>query len=1191
MPAANSPLNDEEKNLVTSFLEPLNKNPLASEDLNPMAKVLRKKLGQSEPIPFEEEEPSSQGEEAFDRGDDDIADDSSAPSSSFGEDEDLDEPQRPTFRKFDDDDIDLDEILNEDSPKKEAVSLPTDSDDFPELAKTPEEDPFADFGVDGDKADFSDSGTTSESGDGDIFGGGEASSEADPFADLGSRTDDPFATSTDESKAEDPFADFGGDDDKADFSDSSSSSESGDGDIFGGGEASSEADPFADLGSGTEDPFATISDESKAEDPFADFGGDGDKADLPDSGATESGDGDIFGSDFGSSESDPFSSLEKSDEDPFGGGPAAVQTPSFQSEDMFSDFAPTSSLGEEEKDDFAPPSLDDFGSPSQSIDDDLSSLEEEKEDEEEADAGLSDEDLALIQRALIKFPPKLKRTVVDVIANDRIKRSEQKELLELIKTNPKPEDVAKLLSDFLGDTVDLQETTGQFSPDGVTILSTDPRYTKEGYERQKKVIKYTAAAILLGFLTIFGGYYGYKNVLVPAQASQEYERGLESLSDIMQQTTSLSTKEREEKLKQAEIFFKRGEEIDPDNLYYLNQFANQYNKLGLYDRAFEKLFGKVEPAFPIQKLDSVPPITLGSSFSYSEIRNNKGKIPVLTSEDGIPRKILFSGAYIASRLKYKVHDITTYLNLGKFHSQTQIDFKDYTPYKNDTLAISYYKKIMTDAKDPFSPEAQSGIAKVYYNNGEFGASANWYNKIIETHPKNILGHTGLLSSFIEMYEKDKDPRYVINHHRQIRNALGIEKDLGLYILSKLASFYISLDPDTVNIRYNLSPVDSVTGFDIEDNAIYLLDISFSKTENLNGQSIGFFENLWNEIKMLFGGKDGLIEKRIKGADYAENYYQRGRFYKVLKKENLQALRQFELASSKDRTHYLSVLELAKYYIQVSNFTEASKLLDIAEKRYNAFQSSYGRRDEDEVLKKGDVAEIFFYKGKILFQEANLLSNEKVSNKFLQNKLYPKRSRGELSPSELEAYNRLQISLNYFDKALSMNLRNPALKREAIYTKGWIAYTTDNFEDALQIWSDLEDADADVDPILLLAKGNSFFYTNQIQASMGNYLKLKSDYERKLTKFNKLSYEDSTHQEVVQVLVSVYNNLGACYEKKGNATDALKYYWKAIETAKKVKEPAEIANSNKDMVFRGREIGRDPLLEDWLPASLSSFGSP
>ncbi|MBK6605581.1 MAG: hypothetical protein IPG24_08865 [Leptospiraceae bacterium] len=73
-----------------------------------------------------------------------------------------------------------------------------------------------------------------------------------------------------------------------------------------------------------------------------------------------------------------------------------------------------------------------------------------------------------------------------------------------------------------------------------------------------------------------------------------------------------------------------------------------------------------------------------------------------------------------------------------------------------------------------------------------------------------------------MWKGDQNPQFVLNHHRQVRNALGIEGDLSLFILAKLASFYIDLNASEVRIKYNINPEDQVTNMDLDGNVEQLL---------------------------------------------------------------------------------------------------------------------------------------------------------------------------------------------------------------------------------------------------------------------------------------------------------------------------------------------------------------------------------
>ncbi len=730
--------------------------------------------------------------------------------------------------------------------------------------------------------------------------------------------------------------------------------------------------------------------------------------------------------------------------------------------------------------------------------------------------------------------------------------------------------------------MELYDTSGQFSADGIPIISTKPVYTKEGLLRQQQLIRKTLAATAASILLVFGLITGYKNFYRPWQAGGQYELGL---IEIKKAADEKDPEKKKIRYAHAEEFFSKGEKIEPNNLKYLNLYGIYYMKSGEYEKSFEKLFGKVSPDFGVESSDpkgrgvwskrtEVPNISLSKNESW-----NNSKLPIggkivnendymkLVSQDKVERKILKAGAYIVSRLEKDIHDTMTYINLGRFHSNIANSFTDRnrnkgTDYKNDELAINYYKEVFTDSDDPYNVHATAGIAKIYYNRKEFSKAASYYNKIIEAYPKSEIGHGGILSAYIEMWKRDKNPQFVLNHHRQVRNALGIEEDLPMFVLAKLASFYNDLDSKEVRIRYNINPEDQVTGMEIDDNVEHLLEILFSKSEERDGEE-------------------------IKGSEYSEGYYQRGRFH-LKKGETKRALKQFEFAANFDPAHYLAVLQMAEYYMRVNDMSEAIKLLSNSKERYETYKIDYGVREEDEVLAEGDPGRIYFDMGKIIYLGSVGVTRKDNINEFPGRKIYPERSLDKMSEEDENRRKELHESLFFFNKATDMNLKNETLKRELYFFKGWIEYIHGNWSEALNSWANAGEEDAYSNPTLLKGKANAYYYTGQLNASLGNYLKVKEDFEDRESAITTPVSEDMNHQEIYQTLVAVYNNIGAVYERKKNTTAALKHYWKSIEATRKISIVSEVANSNKDMVFKSRPKGSDPLLDDWLAPTLDSI---
>ncbi|WP_036063771.1 tetratricopeptide repeat protein [Leptospira noguchii] len=1168
MAEANStPLSEAELEQVRSILQPLSKNPDISEELNPMLSVFRQKMGYGTQMSSHDDEEIEEETETTEESISDFEEEGEEESTS---------PQRPPTKVFEDDDIDLDELLAE--PGQAPESLPA-TDDFSFEEETPNTDsvdPFTDLGMDSEDSldvpeipptsssdDFSfEEETTTDASDPfagltestsgeDPFSGTDFSSEPmDDFSSTPTADSDPFAdTFTSIPDTSDPFADMGESPNSGEDDFGLSGSEPGD-------EVMSSEPPTAD-----DDFFSQPMDsEPPPTDPFADFG------------------------DLGSPAQDPFSDLSATvSEDPFA---------DFVEEDTLSDITPEADTS---FDTFSPNlESDTFDSGSSfGLEADLQGLA--NEEKEEIDKGLKDEELAIIQKEILRYPPTLRRAVIDAIVQDKLTPRDQKGLLELIKIESSAQEIADFLSGALGESVSVSQRMSGFSKDGVPIISTDPIYTKEGLQRQKKLIRRTILGIAAAIFIVVGGTLFYRNFIVPNQAAQYYDQGLTLIREAGAYPKNSETRKR--KFFEAEESFARGENILPNHLKYLNLYGIEYTRVEEYDRAFEKLFGKVSPDFGTgegepssnawDKREKVPIITLAKGQFW-----DNGKLPIagkignenrmiLVAQDGIQRKILKAGAYIVMRLEKQTHDNPTYKNLGRFYSSIMPSFTESSlgggKYKNDQLAINFYKQVYTDGNEPYDEESTAGIAKIFYNRREFGKAASFYNKIVEIDPSSPMGQGGLLSTYIEMWKEDGNPQFVINHHRQIKNNLEIEKKLSLHVLSKLASFYTDLNKKELRIRYNINPIDQVSGMEVNDNAFEILNLIYHKTE-----------------------KDPVTGTKIEGSNYAEGYYQRGRYFASIK-ESIQARRFFEKAATLDPAHYLASMELGENAIRLANFGEADKLLNESLKRFENFKQSYGAREEDETLIQGNIGRIYFDKARIQYLSAAGIHEKDKITEFPGRKIYPFRARAEMDTITKTRSMELKNSLEGFSKTESVQTdeneytlirrwRTPLpldIQKELRYFKGWVNYMSGDFAASLNEWSGFEDEEEYNHSTLLMGKANAFFYTGQYKASLGNYLKVQDDMEEKLLNMGLPKPDDPYHQEVYQTLIAAYNNIGAVYEKQGNTSEALKHYWKAIETARKINEVSEIAMSNKDLMFKKEAIGQDPLLEDWLSPTLDS----
>lgn len=928
-------------------------------------------------------------------------------------------------------------------------------------------------------------------------------------------------------------------------------------------------DPFADLGdfgtasTGTSDPFADTDLGSLEGDPFADAGesaGAGDLG-LGDLGATETGPEDAdFGADLGSL--DPATSEESAGQDfDLGLGDMDLGLSDSESETPAD---ATAAAGEDLG------GLEDLGSFSSG---DLEEMATEAQMSQGIGEEFTDEELATIRTEIVDYPQELRKAIIDAVVNEKLSHPDQRMLMNMIVDQADPDQIADFLEPRMGFRPDTSPP--DVRKDGVPIIYAD-EFSPEAISRKRRRARFILMGLGAGILAVigvFGGLLLYRNLSIQGL----YETGLERLHDARRATPD----EKAALAEEAENYFQRALEAD-DGVYdveYLNRYGIAYLKAGYYDQAFYKLFGKIEPEYQWNDPSMRAPLINMAENSrwYSPKERKEGYQSAFVDRSGTPRQVLIPGAYIVSRLRDGEMDRENLMSLGRFHSHNSRRFlatEEGQKYKNDELGIDYYRLVTTLLNRPDDAEALAGIGKIHYNREEYGAAARKYNEILEKHPAHIEGHAGLINTYIELWKKEGDPRFVIARHREARR-LGVEEDLPIYVLTKLAGFYIDLDPTNLRIKYQVDPVDAVSGFDLDQNVIHLLKIVFNKEEKRD-------------------------EETIKGSEYGEGFYQRGR-YLLSKNESARALRQFENAVRTDPWHYPALMKMGEYYQSVLDFSRAEQYYRAALQTHEAHKADYGNRPEDETLMDGDTGKIYFNIGSLLYLQ-NAGGNDPTL--IPRSRIYPFRSeRAETEETQQRRQQLLQAA-EYFDTALQNDLADHQAVARAHYRKGWIRYMSADFESALEEWTSLDTSYDAVheDRSVLMGRANAAYHRDQLSYSLGNYLKLKDELETESMRISSPDPQNRKHRLVYEQLTQVYNNLGAVYEKQymekkeagapqsvleSLQEESMNHYWKAVETAGRVDLPAEIPRQNIQLGFP-RNGNREPLLDEWLNPMLEEM---
>lgn len=193
---------------------------------------------------------------------------------------------------------------------------------------------------------------------------------------------------------------------------------------------------------------------------------------------------------------------------------------------------------------------------------------------------------------------------------------------------------------------------------------------------------------------------------------------------------------------------------------------------------------------------------------------------------------------------------------------------------------------------------------------------------------------------------------------------------------------------------------------------------------------------------------------------------------------------------------------------------------------------------------------------------------------------------------------------YFAEAAEEGIKDETARTNMAYWIGWIDYVSGDFEGSLRQWEAIDPASTggDSDPVLLMGRGNAYFHTDQLRASLGSYLKLQSDFERLAQEIETPDAQNDEQRYLFLTLAAVYNNIGAVYEQEYNELRArggavqdlreleensLRYYYRAIESARQMNLDNEVARTNVRLAFQaGRDNRtREPIIDDWVPPVL------
>ncbi len=693
---------------------------------------------------------------------------------------------------------------------------------------------------------------------------------------------------------------------------------------------------------------------------------------------------------------------------------------------------------------------------------------------------LSDSDLKKLKKAIILFNPSLRREIKDTVINDLLPVDELQQLVEMIISGRPEDNIHRFLEKKLKKKIELADeavTTGR------RVITSRGEYTKEGRERQKRLLKFTkifgGAALFAFLVTLLSYQYLYK----PYMAKKTINEGVGFIL-----SSGDYQKKPKDYLKAEELARYVEENYAKDYLYGYNAYGRAYFDKKEYNRSLQKL----DRAFEL-KGDFVKTLN-NLGYFYARVPAEYYR----TVRGDVERK------YFGKR---KLED----------GEKSQLN-----------LAVSFYQRaLLLDNKNISS---LLGIGNAYFHQGQFLKAKKYYDDILRVDRRSIVGHSGLINLYIERDAFSE----VATSFADLREKKML-KELPSALLGKLAVYFLSktkTEKGNVRIDYGV------------------------RTSRIKDQD----DNTYPAVRTILQA----LNRRD------PNYPPLHVYFALLneKQNNLLAMqRHLEKAVDLSPRYFTALHLLGEFYYKTKEPVEAYRLLNEAIKSYGS-QPDFTRDDfYREIINVGKtqavLGNIFYYFfDKIRFKFGDL--------------------EDRLIDDDREKMANYSIAREKYESAVREGYSSPELN----YNLGRIYYLNKLYRKAIDQWLHLYD-DFVKSPELMFALGNAFYHLGNYEAGKGEYLKFisVSEYDAEKIKFVEISRKE--HVKLFGTLASVYNNLGAIYQKQNEEGKSSLSYWKAIDYAKRLNVENDFARVNLARTYKpGRKV--EPIIDENIPFSIDYY---
>ena len=652
--------------------------------------------------------------------------------------------------------------------------------------------------------------------------------------------------------------------------------------------------------------------------------------------------------------------------------------------------------------------------------------------------------------------------------------------------------------------------------------------TRTGSPSRNRSLLVLATAIV--FLSI--GYNLYDRFVAADRVNSLYEKGLIEVNQ-----TAMTLPERRQRLLAAEGIFNEALAADHEKLNsnILQTYGFAYQKIGFYNQAFMKFFGKIspQPTYPDSQILQIKEIT--NTFFF----------------DQYGRRFIIEkpGAYLNDHQNGQSATLSTLLSLATFHSNPSADFtwNDPENYKNNALALNYLKAVFKIERDNI--EALLIQGDIFKENGNINQAITNYQSILNKEAMNVAAHSRILDIWLEQATRSillADIYYanILDKYNYLRkNDLAIQIPWETQI--KLLTFY--------NHRYDNSDIPNRR---LEVMIKRVLDDIFAQ----------------ESLERIHQLEQDSSKKHL-----AETLYFYGKYLRDVKKESARSYRLFERAAKNDSNYYPALLSLGKIHKNANELNMAQNFFERAITAYSNVQKAAHPKYE-ELLGSQKISEAYFYLGEItLIQYANFPDKNANNSNY---RVYPLKS-SNLSPRDKRRNeNLLKRAIPFFDTAIKMGLDDKEQIRLVHYWQGWIYYLSNNYASALDHWLLIKNGD----PILDLALGNAFFHQGNYETSLNLFLQSNDQLKRLVS--NPQTQFGVSKEYFYLLLSTTANNIGATYKHIADRKDfsissqqSLKYYYQAIEYS------ANQGLINEVALLNLQKNTNQPILDDWLPVYL------